>query len=106
VDKKVFALLEIIQLLGDSHNSPNPQPQCYQQGIIISRDGKGSCRDNLFIERLWRTIKYKEVYLKAYKNGKDTRIGISDYFRFYNNARPHQALGYRTPEDIFTSVPL
>jgi putative transposase len=52
--------------------------------IKISMDGKGSYRDNLFIERLWRTVKYEEVYLKAYQNGKDARIGISDYFRFYN----------------------
>ena len=76
-----------------------------QRGIKISMDGKGSYRDNLFIERLWRTVKYEEVYLKAYQNGKDARIGISDYFRFYNTARPHQALGYRTPGDVFTSIP-
>ena len=68
-------------------------------------DGKGSYRDNLFIERLWRTVKYEEVYLKAYQNGKEARIGISDYFRFYNTARPHQALGYRTPGDVFTPTP-
>jgi putative transposase len=74
-------------------------------GIKISMDGKGSYRDNLFIERLWRTVKYEEVYLKAYQNGKDARIGISEYFRFYNNARPHQALGYRTPGDVFNSIP-
>ena len=76
-----------------------------QHGINISMDGKGSYRDNLFIERLWRTVKYEEVYLKAYQNGKDARIGIGDYFRFYNNARPHQALGYRTPGAVFTSIP-
>ena len=74
-------------------------------GIKISMDGKGSYRDNLFIERLWRTVKYEEVYLKAYQNGKDARIGISEYFRFYNNARPHQALGYRTPGEVFNSIP-
>lgn len=68
-------------------------------------DGKGSYRDNLFIERLWRTVKYEEVYLKAYQNGKDARTGISEYFRFYNNARPHQALGYRTPGEVFNSIP-
>ena len=50
-------------------------------------------------------MKYEEMYLKAYQNGKDARIGISDYFRFYNTARPHQALGYRTPGDVFTSIP-
>jgi putative transposase len=73
--------------------------------IKISMDGKGSYRDNLFIERLWRTVKYEEVYLKAYQNGKDARIGIGDYFRFYNTARPHQTLGYRTPGDVYTSIP-
>jgi putative transposase len=76
-----------------------------KHGIKISNDSKGSYRDNLFIERLWRTVKYEEVYLKAYQNGKDARIGISDYFHFYNTARPHQALGYRTPGDVFTSIP-
>jgi putative transposase len=75
-----------------------------KHGIKLSMDGKGSYRDNLFIERLWRTVKYEEVYLKAYQNGKDARIAIGDYFRFYNTARPHQALGYRTPGDVFTSV--
>ena len=73
--------------------------------IKISMDGKGSYRDNLFIERLWRTVKYEEVYLKAYQNGKDARIGISEYFRFYNDVRPHQTLGYRTPGEEFTSTP-
>ena len=48
---------------------------------------------------------FSKAYLKAYQNGKDARIEIGDYFRFYNNARPHQALGYRTPGDVFTSIP-
>ncbi len=77
-----------------------------QQGIQISMDGKGSYRDNLFVERLWRSVKYEEVYLKAYQDGRDARIGISEYFRFYNNHRPHQALGYRTPAEVFTSIPM
>jgi putative transposase len=77
-----------------------------KHGIKISMDGKGSYRDNLFIERLWRTVKYEEVYLKAYQNGKDARIGIGEYFRFYNTARPHQTLGYRTPGEVFTSIPI
>ena len=68
-----------------------------QHGIKISMDGKGSYRDNLFIERLWRIVKYEEVYLKAYQNGKDARIEIGNYLRFYNTARPHKALGVRTP---------
>jgi len=77
-----------------------------QRGVRISMDGKGSYNDNLFIERLWRTVKYEEVYLKAYQNGRDARVGISDYFRFYNTERPHQALGYRTPAEVFTSIPV
>jgi putative transposase len=72
--------------------------------VKISMNGKGSYNDNLFIERLWRTVKYEEVYLKAYQNGRDAKIGIGEYFRFYNNERLHQALGYRTPAGLFTSA--
>ena len=72
-----------------------------KHGIGISMDGKGSYNDNLFVQRLWRTVKYEEVYLKAYQDGRDARIGIGDYFRFYNTERPHQALGYRTPAEVF-----
>jgi putative transposase len=72
-----------------------------KHGIKISMDGKGSYRDNLFIERLWRTVKYEEVYLKAYQDGKEARSSIRSYFRFYNFERPHQALGYRTPAEVF-----
>jgi len=69
-------------------------------------DGKGSYNDNLFIERLWRTVKYEEVYLKAYQDGREARVGIGNYFRFYNTERPHQALGYRTPAEVFNSIPV
>jgi len=75
-----------------------------QHGIRISMDGKGSYNDNLFIERLWRTVKYEEVYLKAYQDGRDARINLGNYFIFYNNERPHQALGYRTPAEVFNSM--
>jgi len=74
-------------------------------GIRVSMDGKGRYSDNLFIERLWRTVKYEEVYLKAYQDGREARAGIGDYFRFYNTQRPHQALCYLTPGDVFTSIP-
>jgi len=77
-----------------------------QHGVRISMDGKGSYNDNLFIERLWRSAKYEEVYLKAYQDGKEVRAGIGNYFRFYNTERPHQALGYRTPAEVFTSIPV
>ena len=77
-----------------------------QQDIQISMDGKGRYRDNIFVERLWRTVKYEEVYLKAYEDGREARIGIREYFRFYNTERPHQALGYWTPAEKFASRPL
>jgi putative transposase len=71
-----------------------------QHGIKISMDGKGSYNDNLFIERLWRSVKYEEVYLRAYQDARDARTSLGNYFRFYNSQRPHQALGYRTPAEI------
>jgi len=74
-----------------------------QHGVQISMDGRGSYRDNLFIERLWRTVKYEEVYLKSYRDGKEARTGIGEYFLFYNTQRPHQALGYKTPAEEYFS---
>ena len=71
------------------------------RGVKISMDGKGRYSDNIFVERRWRTVKYEEVYLKAYASVLETKRGLEDYFRFYNGLRPHQALGYRTPAEIF-----
>ena len=71
------------------------------RGVRISMDGKGRYQDNIFVERLWRTVKYEEVYLKAYADAHEARKGLEDYFRFYNHLRPHQALGYRTPAEVF-----
>ena len=65
--------------------------------IAISMDGRGRCMDNIFIERLWRSLKYEEVYLKDYESVAEARAGIERYFRFYNHERLHQSLGYRTP---------
>ena len=64
-----------------------------QKGVRVSMDGKGRYSDNIFIERLWRTVKYEEVYLKAYPDGREAESGTNDYFRFYNAKRPIQALG-------------
>ena len=72
-----------------------------QHGVRISMDGKGRYTDNILLERLWRTVKYEEVYLKAYSNGREAKAGLDAYFSFYNNQRPHQALGYRTPAEVF-----
>ena len=68
--------------------------------VAISMDGRGRAFDNIFTERLWRSVKYEEVYLKDYEAVDDDRAGLADYFRFYNTARPHQALGYRTPAEV------
>jgi putative transposase len=73
-------------------------------GVRISMDGKGSYNDNLFIERLWRTVKYEEVYLKAYEDGREARISLGEYFRFYNTERSHQSLGYRTPAEVYAGA--
>ena len=74
------------------------------QGVQVSMDGRGRCMDNVFVERLWRSIKYEEVYLKAYQNGTEARKGIGAYLAFYNQERPHQALGYRSPGQVFHAV--
>ncbi|MBI2437108.1 MAG: IS3 family transposase [Candidatus Magasanikbacteria bacterium] len=70
-------------------------------GVKISMDGRGRCMDNIFTERLWRTLKYENIFLKSYKNMYEAKPGISEYFQFYNTKRPHQALGYKTPADIY-----
>lgn len=71
------------------------------RGIAVSMDGKGRALDNVFIERLWRTVKYEEVYLKAYESGIDAHSNLAGYFDFYNNERPHQSLSYRPPREVF-----
>lgn len=69
--------------------------------IAISMDGRGRCMDNIFIERLWRSLKYEEVYLKDYETVTEAHAGIERYFRFYNHERLHQSLEYRTPAAIY-----
>jgi putative transposase len=64
-------------------------------------DGKGRFLDNIFIERLWRSLKYEDVFIKAYGSVAEARQGIGDWLRFYNEERLHQALGYRTPRAVF-----
>ena len=70
-------------------------------GVQISMDSAGSYMDNVFVERLWRSVKYEEVYLKVYESVAEARAGIGAYLNFYNNERPHQALDYRTPAQVF-----
>ena len=77
------------------------------KGIAISMDGKGAWRDNVFVERLWRSVKYEEVYLRAYESVVDARQSIGRYLDFYNTKRPHQSLDGNTPDQAyFTNLPL
>ena len=72
-----------------------------EHDIQISMDGKGRYLDNIFVERLWRSVKYEEVYLKAYENVDEAKAGLGTYLDFYNDERPHQSLGYQTPYRVF-----
>ena len=76
-------------------------------GIAISMDGKGAWRDNVFVERLWRSVKYEEVYLRAYDSVSQARASIGRYLDFYNGRRPHSSLDGTTPDQAyFTTLPL
>jgi len=74
--------------------------------IKISMDGRGRCMDNIFTERLWRTVKYEEVYLKNYQTMTEAEAGLNHYFHFYNTKRKHQSLNYKTPYEIYFGQPL
>ncbi len=73
-------------------------------GVAVSMDGRGRCLDNVFVERLWRSVKYEDVYLKGYETVPDLERGLGQYFPFYNEERPHQALDYRTPRQVYEAV--
>lgn len=69
-------------------------------GIQISMDGRGRALDNIFVERLWRSVKYENIYVKGYETMPEARAGLTEYFRFYNETRPHQSLNYATPHEV------
>ena len=73
-------------------------------GVTISMDGRGRAFDNIFVERLWRSVKHEDVYLKGYGSIGELRIGLEEYFDFYNTERPHQSLGQRTPEAVYRTA--
>ena len=70
-------------------------------GVLVSMDGRGRALDNVFVERLWRSLKYEEVYLKDYRSVAELVSGLTSWFRFYNEERPHQGLKYRTPAEVY-----
>lgn len=73
-------------------------------GVTISMDGRGRALDNIFVERLWRSVKHEDVYLKSYANIPELLMGLTAYFAFYNTERQHQSLGYRTPDDVYQTA--
>ncbi len=70
-------------------------------GVSVSMDGRGRALDNVFVERLWRSLKYEEVYLKDYRSVAELVSGLTNWFGFYNHERPHQSLKYRTPAEVY-----
>src|SRR5208282_4597574 len=87
-----------------SNSGPRVVTPCIYEGSregAISMDGRGAWRDNVFVERLWRSVKYEEVYLRAYGSVGDARASLSRYFTFYNTKRPHSSLDGRTPERFY-----
>ena len=77
----------------------------HENSVQISMDGRGRCMDNIFTERLWRSLKYQEVYLKEYANPREARAGINGYFTLYNTFRPHQGIGGLTPHEVYFGQP-
>src|SRR5206468_392571 len=69
--------------------------------VRVSMDGRGRCLDNVFIERLWRSLKYEDIYLRDYESGPTLVRGVGKWFRHYNDCRPHQGLGYSTPGELY-----
>ena len=86
---------------GSQFTSPDFLAPLKKRDILISMDGRGRALDNVFIERLWRSLKYELIYPGDFASGADLFQALDRYFRFYNHRRPHQALGYRTPADLF-----
>jgi putative transposase len=70
-------------------------------GVQVSTAGRGLCHNNIFIERLWRSVKYEDVYAKRYASVLELETGLREYFRYYNEERPHQGLSYRTPKEVY-----
>ena len=86
---------------GSHFTSPQYTERLLSAGVQISMDGKGRAVDNIFTERLWRTVKYEEVYMKDYSTPREARQELGQYLTFYNQKRPHMSLDYRTPAEVY-----
>ncbi len=88
---------------GSQFTSPRFIKVLLDAGVRISMDGRGRWMDNVFIERLWRSLKYECIYLNAFETGSEARAGIGRWITYYNRTRPHSAFGGRTPEEVYTA---
>jgi putative transposase len=89
---------------GSQFTSPEFTDVLKDQNITISMDGRGRALDNIFIERLWRSVKYECIYLNAFENGAELYYGLDEYFRFYNTERKHQSLDNQTPDSVYKKI--
>ncbi len=85
---------------GSQFTSPQFTSTLESQNIQISMDGRGRCLDNIFVERLWRSVKQENIYLNNYRNVSETRNSLNEYFQFYNESHRHQSLEYLTPKEV------
>jgi transposase InsO family protein len=95
-----------VQRLSSIQRAKHPTGLLKNNGIAISMDGKGCWRDNVFVERLWKSVKYEEVYLHAYDSVSHARNSFKRYFEFYNAKRPHSSLDRMTPDQVYFNQPL
>ena len=102
---KVALELDILKIFnldqGSQFASNDFTKELRRREIAIRMDGKRRAFDNIFVERLWQSVKYEDIYIKDYFNMIEAYQGLSSYFKFYNNERPHQSLGYRTPAEVY-----
>ena len=87
--------------LGSQFTSREYTGRLEEAGVAVSRDGRGRALDNVFVERLWRSVKYEDIYIKDYERVPELESGLTAYFRFYDEDRPHQSLGYRIPGEVY-----
>ena len=86
---------------GSHFTSPQHTAILTENKVQISMDGRNRCMDNIFTERLWRTVKYENIYIKSYSNIQEVRLGLEEYFHFYNNERMHSSLSDKTPSEVY-----
>ena len=89
---------------GSHYTSPKYTELFITAGVAVSMDHKGRCFDNIFIERLWRSVKYELIYINEFNSPRELRSGVRQYFEYYNNERHHQSLGYRTPAQLYYGI--